>query len=105
MNKINKRFFYYKTKAAYLQDLDRIPEDSIVFIENQKCIVTHGVEYKYSDDSNTLDLNELSEEQKQGINSIIQQYIEQNGIQEIPSTIDITNYVSVINGTLLFQNI
>lgn len=52
MKKLDYRFFYYKTRAAYLNDVayNRIPEDAIVFVEEGRYIITHGAEYKCSDD-------------------------------------------------------
>ena len=40
MNKLNYRFFYYKTRASYEKDsmYDRIPEDAIIFIEDEGSI-------------------------------------------------------------------
>lgn len=80
MNKIDKRFFYYKTRAAYEEDKDRIPMEAIVFIEDPRCILTHGVEYKHekleagegiqiNDNiiSSNLDLNNLSENQLENL--------------------------------------
>jgi len=44
MNKLNYRFFYYKTRASYEKDsmYDRIPEDAIIFIEDEGSIITRG---------------------------------------------------------------
>jgi hypothetical protein len=44
MNKLNYRFFYYKTRASYEKDsmYDRIPEDAIIFIEDEGSITTRG---------------------------------------------------------------
>ena len=52
MKKLDYRFFYYKTRAAYLSDkaYDRIPQDAIVFVEEGRYIITHDTEYKCSDD-------------------------------------------------------
>lgn len=97
MNKIDKRFFYYKTRAAYEEDKDRIPMEATVFIKDPRCILTHGVEYKYEKleagegiqingniISSNLDLNNLSEDQ---IEQIVQQ------ITQIITTNDSSNGV------------
>lgn len=42
---INRRFFYYKTRAAFERDKSQIPNEAIVFIEDERIIWTHGQEY------------------------------------------------------------
>lgn len=42
-----KILYHYKTRAGYNADKANIPADALVFIKNDKSIVTHGTEYRY----------------------------------------------------------
>lgn len=45
MNKINRRFLHYETRAKFEADKSKIPFDSIVFVDEGRTIYTHGEEY------------------------------------------------------------
>lgn len=45
MNKIDRRFLHYETRAKFEADKSKIPFDSIVFVDEGRTIYTHGEEY------------------------------------------------------------
>lgn len=76
MNKLNYRFFYYKTRASYEKDsmYDRIPEDAIIFIEDQGSIPA-----AIADDNTT--------------GKVITTYLENRQITKINSRLDCTTLI------------
>lgn len=42
---IKNKLVYFKTEKAYEENKSRISDQSIVFIEDSKKIITHGAEY------------------------------------------------------------
>lgn len=65
MNKLNYRFFYYKTRASYEKDsmYDRIPEDAIIFIKDD-CIIAQGSEFGKKQ---TFDFSSMTDTEKESL--------------------------------------
>ena len=64
------RFYNYKTYQAFQRDLDSIPKDAIVFIQDKLRIWTHGKEY-VCDGPNTADIQNGTFTFKNGKDEII----------------------------------
>lgn len=76
MNKINRRFLHYETRAKFEEDLDKIPYDAIVFIDEGRTIYTHGEEYCNVDLSEYLTAHDIEQE-----------YAKKTDIPHIPTNI------------------
>lgn len=76
MNKIDRRFLHYETRAKFEADKSKIPFDSIVFVDEGRTIYTHGEEYAGID---------LSEYLKQADAESI--YAKKEDIAEVPTNV------------------
>lgn len=74
MNELNNRFLFFQTRSAYNDAIENpgISESSIVFVEDDKSIHTHGVEFNCG-----LQLS--------NVQSVVEQYISNITQQTIPS--------------------
>ena len=96
MKDLNYRFFYYKTKDAYLRDSMNynIPDDAIIFVEDTGVIITRGKEFG---DRIKLDFSTLDKESKDALIEDIATGITNSGDTAIVTT---ENIKEIINNLL-----